>query len=213
VPRARQRTAWILLLSVLLAGQAGAAEWSLYVAGGSSYSLPTRLVIRQKGQTDITLTAHYRTRPLFEVPYYDVRLSRDQWELELIHQKLYLENRPPEVDTFEITHGYNFITLNRVFCRRGLDLRGGAGIVLAHPETMVRGLWFDDTQGILRTGWYVSGVAAQVGLGRSFRLGRHWFVGVEGKATAAWARVLIAQGTADVPNLALHLQVGAGYRF
>jgi hypothetical protein len=203
----------VVLALVALAGRAGVTEWTLSVAGGSAYSLPTRLVIRQSGQTDITLTARYETRPFYEVPYYDVRLGRDHWEVELVHQKLYLANRPPLVDTFEITHGYNFITLNRALTVRGLDLRGGAGIVLAHPQTTVRGLRFDESQGILWTGWYVSGAAVQVGMGRSFSLGRHWLAAVEGKATAAWARVPIVQGSADAPNLALHVQAGAGYRF
>lgn len=188
------------------------AAWSIDVSAGSAQSLPTRLVIRQQGEPDIDFIARYRTRPLAEVPYYDVRIGRNGWELELVHHKLYLENRPAEVALFEITHGYNLILANRAFTVGGFQLRPGAGIVLAHPEATIRGERFDESRGILRTGWYVSGPAAQLGFGREFPLGRHWAIAGELKATAAWARVPVPRGTADVPNLAGHALVGVGYR-
>ena len=193
------------------------AAWSLEVSAGSAVSLPTRLVIHQQGQTDLDFTAQYRTRPFSEVPYYDVRLGRSDcrgaWELELVHHKLYLANRPPEVDTFEITHGYNFITANRSFLVRGFDLRAGAGVVMPHPQTTIRGRHFDATKGMLGTGWYFSGGVVQVGLGHRFALGRHWQVGAEAKGTAALARVPIVDGWADVPNLAIHGLITVGYLF
>lgn len=42
--------------------------------------------------------------------------------------------------SFEISHGYHLRTLNRTFPGRWLLLRAGAGIVLAHTESSVRGL-------------------------------------------------------------------------
>ena len=92
-----------------------------------------------------------------------------------------------------------------------VSLRAGAGIVLTHPETMVRGQRFLETGGIL--GWYVSGPALQVSVGKQFEFGRRFFAGVEGKAVGAWARVPIVGGNADVPNLSLHGLLSAGWRF
>ena len=185
------------------------------VATGLQYNVPMRLVIRQSGQPDIKLTAHFDTRPFAEVPYYDVKvgMARRPWafELELVHHKLYLANRPAEVDMFEITHGYNPILLNAVREKWGVAFRAGAGFVLAHPQTMVRGLRFPETGGIL--GWYVSGPAAQVGVSRWWEFGHHLLAGVEGKLVGAWARVPIVDGTADVPNLSLHALASVGWRF
>jgi len=93
----------------------------------------------------------------------------------------------------------------------GFELRAGAGIVITHPQTTVRGLRFPETGGVL--GWFVSGPAAQVSLGRELRFGPRFFAGVEGKAVGAWARVPIVDGSADVPNLSLHGLVSAGWRF
>jgi hypothetical protein len=150
-----------------------------------------------------------------EVPYYDVKVgvAREPWafELELIHHKLYLANRPAEVDTFEITHGYNPILLNVVREKWGAAFRAGAGILLAHPQSTIRGLRFPETGGIL--GWYVSGPAAQAGVSKWRDFGRHFFAGAEGKFVGAWARVPIVQGSADVPNLSLHGLVTVGWRF
>ncbi len=88
------------------------------IGTGLQYNVPMPIVIRQTGQPDLRLTARFSTRPFFEVPYYGVKVgvTRKLWagELELVHHKLYLDNRPPEVDTFEITHGYNPILLNVV---------------------------------------------------------------------------------------------------
>jgi hypothetical protein len=185
------------------------------VGAGLQYNVPMPIVIRQSGQPDIRLTAHFSTRPFFEVPYYDVKvgISRRPWayELELVHHKLYLDNRPPEVDTFEITHGYNPILLNAVREKWGIDFRVGAGILLAHPQSTVRGLRFPETGGIL--GWYVSGPAAQFGVSKSWEFGRHFLAGLEGKVVGAWARVPIVDGTADVPNLSLHGLASVGWRF
>lgn len=193
------------------------AEFQPYVSVGTGlqYNVPLPLVIRQSGHPDLRLTARFDTRPFVEVPYYDVKVgvAREPWafELELIHHKLYLANRPAEVDTFEITHGYNPILLNVVREKWGAAFRAGAGILLAHPQSTIRGLRFPETGGIL--GWYVSGPAAQVGVSKQWDFARHFFAGIEGKLVGAWARVPIVDGTADVPNLSLHGLVSAGWRF
>jgi hypothetical protein len=198
-------------------GQMHGEEFRPYVSVGAGlqYNVPLPIDIRQTGQPDIRLTAHFSTRPFFEVPYYDVKVgvARRPWayELELVHHKLYLDNRPSEVDTFEITHGYNPILLNVIREEWGVAFRAGAGILLAHPQSTVRGLRFPETGGIL--GWFVSGPAAQVGVSKSWEFGRHFLAGFEGKFVGAWARVPIVDGTADVPNVSLHGLASVGWRF
>ena len=198
-------------------GSMQTARFQPYIslATGLQHNVPMRLVIRQNGSPDMKLTARYDTKPFAEVPYYDIKLGmrRRPWafELELVHRKLYLVNRPPEVDTFEITHGYNPLLLNCVRDWAGLRLRAGAGVVITHPQTTVRGLRFPETGGVL--GWFVSGPALQVSVGREFGFGPRFFAGLEGKAAGAWVRVPIVDGSADVPNVSLHGLLSAGWRF
>jgi hypothetical protein len=208
-----------LAVLTLLAALAVTATpgWSVELGLGTSFSLPTDLVIRQEGEEEFEWIARYDTRPFYEVPYYDLRVGRADrrgaWELELVHHKLYLANLPDEIERFEITHGYNLITANRTFTLGDVVLRLGAGTVLAHPESTIRGLVFDKTQGILGTGWHFSGGCAQAAIAWPYRLSERWRLNFEFKFTGALARVRVATGTADVPNLALHLIVGAGYLF
>ena len=215
-PRCRLRAASWLCGLVLLSGFARAG-WFAELGLGTAFSLPSDLVIRQEGEEDIEWVARYDTRPFYEVPYYDVRIGyqdrRGAWELELVHHKLYLANRPEEIELFEITHGYNLITANRTLAVGEVAFRLGAGTVLAHPESTIRGLVFDERQGILGTGWYFSGAAAQAAVAWPYRLSDRWRLNFELKLTGALARVPVATGTADVPNLALHLVIGAGYIF
>lgn len=202
---------------ILLAGLGAAAAgpgWRLDVAGGTAWNAATPLVIRQEGEEPLHLVAQYSTRPFAEVPYYAVRIGRGseaRWELELVHHKLHLDNLPPEVERFQVTHGYNLISLGRSWPAGPLELRFGAGPMLTHPESTVRGRRFDETAGILGTGWYIAGAGFQFGAGRCWRLGRSVRLVIEGKATAAWTEVPIAGGRADLPNAALHGLIGLGF--
>ncbi len=198
---------------LLLSGLASAAGWSVTVSTGSAYNFPTSLVIRQEGHEDIRLTANWETRPFSEVPYYDIKAARGPWELELIHHKLYLSDPPPEIGMFEITHGYNYILANRTLHVFGVGIRGGVGFILAHPESEVRGRRHDERYGILTTGWYVAGPAAQLTFSECIPFQRRMFLDLETKLTGAWTRVPIAGGTADVSNLAAHGLIGIGFRF
>lgn len=106
---------------------------------GTSVSFKTPLKIEQAGQPDIDFSARYDTKP-FKLPiYWMFRFDRlregSRWELQLTHQKLFLENNPPEVEHFEITHGYNLPTVNRAFAAEHFAWRVGAGAVIAHSES------------------------------------------------------------------------------
>jgi hypothetical protein len=205
-----------LCLFVLPAGLAAEDGWVLQVSVGAVENLETSLEIRQEGFEAIELDADYESRP-FEGPlYYSFRggwwRGRGGWELELIHQKLFLQNPPPEVQYFAISHGYNLVTVNRAWERRGLIWRLGAGAVIAHPENEVRGrvLASEDTN--LPGGYQLAGPVLQAAAEKRFGLGEHWFLGLEGKVSGALAQVPVAGGEAEVPNVAFHALLGIGYR-
>lgn len=189
--------------------------WSVELLGGGAYSIETPLTIRQSGHDDIQVDARYATKS-FESPfYYALRVARWKdsraWEVELVHLKLILTNKPPDVQRFEITHGYNFMLVNRVWTPKDFMLRLGAGVVIAHPESTVRERALDEDQGILSAGYYFAGPAVQAAGGKRFSLTPHLFVALEGKVTGSYGSVPVADGDASVPNISIHGLLGFGY--
>jgi hypothetical protein len=129
---------------------------------GTSHAFSTPLEIRQAGQDELRFHARYETRPLDTPLYYDLRLARWHgsrgFELDLLHQKLFLTNPPPEVQAFAVSHGYNLLTLNHLWRSTALVYRLGGGLVVAHPESTVRGRTFE-------RGYRLSGPTLNASLG------------------------------------------------
>jgi hypothetical protein len=201
----------VIVLAVLLPAQKK-SYWTLEAFLGSAKSIASPLSIHQYGEERISLIARYNTRPFVGSPYYSYRISKwsqnRAWEFELVHHKLYLSNPPDEVQQFNISHGYNLITVNRAWLRRGFIMRVGAGIVATHPETTIRGktlLWekgFD--------GFYISGITLQVAAGKKFTIWGKFFGVLEAKFTTSYAVIPIQDGNAYVPNVAFHGLFGLG---
>jgi len=213
-------TAEVILLVVMMsaASSVHAEEmWTAEAFGGSSYSFPTPLRIRQPGYEDIDITARYETKPFEKDPYYAWRIGKWQdgsaWEFEQVHQKLYLTNKPAEVQQFQITYGYSLFTLNRAWKSGGFIYRLGAGVVVTNTFSTVRGEKYEQTGGLFDTGNYLSGATIQGAVGKRIYLTKNLFLALEGKLTASYARVNIANGYAQVPNAAVHWLFGLGYDF
>jgi hypothetical protein len=209
--------AFVGALALALATPAGAQQWRLHLGTGVAYNLPSSLVIEQAGAPDLTLTAEYDTRA-FETPlYYVVRLERVRSDgaigLELIHHKLFLQNRPDEVQQFAISHGFNVVTLQRAWARGdALSWRAGAGVVVAHPETEVRGRG-QPRGGWLDRGYYVAGPAAQLAGSASRPLIGGLEAGLEAKLIGARAWVPVAGGSARLWHASAHLDVLLSHAF
>lgn len=212
----------LMFLTIPVHAQEDGVAFEFYL--GSAYSLPTGIIIRQDGYPNITITnADYATKPFSDALYYSIRVgqwkNKTAWEFEFVHHKLYLENKPPEVQKFNITHGYNLIYLNRTLRPRKITEklivvpRIGFGPVVTHPETIIRGMEFEDIGGLNRGKWkgfYFSGFTGQ--LTYQFRYNFHpmFFAAGELKFTGAYANIKIAQGNATVPNFAVHGTFGVG---
>lgn len=132
---------WIKFISliafIILSSTATTAQssWSFELHGGGAYNLPMPLHIRQQGYPEIKLRARFDSESFILPVYWDWRFSRwengKSWEFEAIHHKLYLDNTTPEVQKFNISHGFNMIMVNRGFEKRLFRYRAGLGIVLA----------------------------------------------------------------------------------
>lgn len=208
---------FIVVVTLFCAPVWAAADMlSLQASGGAAYNFRLPLVIRQDGQDTIRFNADYDTKP-FETPiYYSVRAGwwRDDaaWELELVHHKLTLTNNPAEVEYFSVTHGFNLLTVNRAWKTPWFIWRIGAGVVITHPESTIRGKTFDQTGGIA-DGYYLSGPTAQIALEKRFYLYKGLYASLEGKYTLSWAHVPVSDGKADLWNSALHGLFGLGIEF
>ena len=203
----------LLVLFTFTAIPALAEEGLVFQASlGTAESLETKLTIRQSGFEDLEFDAGYETQPFTDPLDYSLRAGwwrgRGGWEVEVIHHKLILRNPPSELRRFEISHGYNYVTVNRGWDLGRFLLRAGAGAILAHPEGSVRGQPVNPENEYRWTG-----PAFQVGVERRFTLRERWILGIEGKVSAARAVIPIPGGEVDAPNVAAHALVGLGYRF
>lgn len=209
---------YLYLISILLAEfcsttLAAAQGWSAEIFGGTAWSLPQPLHIEQPNELPLRFCARYSTRPWKGSPYYAYRIGYQRWSVELVHHKLYLENPPPEVQHFEVSHGYNLVMLNRALTASPLTIRLGLGSVVAHPEGEIRGQAVGPVSSLLGGGYYICGISFQLAVSRHLEISKHWFITPEAKFTAAWTRVPLAGGgQAEIPNLALHVLTGIGFR-
>ncbi len=192
---------------------AEAVRWTLEALSGSAASVSTTLTVRERGTPELEIPARWSTRPFRQPIYWAARLGRSAerggWELELVHHKIYLENTTAEVSQFEITHGFNVATVQRTWIRRGFIFRAGVGAVIAHAQSRIRGV-SSGRDGDEVNRYELAGPAFQIGIGRRFFAGRHFFGTVEGKVTYGHANVSVARGRASTGNFAVHGLFGVG---
>jgi hypothetical protein len=206
---------FILAALTLMPGTSD-AKWVFQLGSGSAYNFTTPLDIRQDGEADINLSARYDTRAFSTFAwYFDMRIARwknnHAWEFETLHHKLHLDNRPDEVQRFDISHGYNLYTLNSAWLINNFIYRLGLGVVITHPETIVRNKEYNDKGGV--NGFHLSGVTAQAAMEKRFSVTEKIFVYLEAKLTASYATIPVGDGDASVPNAAIHGLFGTGYSF
>lgn len=204
----------LVFLALCLAGLWPATEarargqFTAEVYGGGGVSFNSTLTVRQDGEPDLEVAAHWDTRP-FEQPFYwmlrlGYRFPSHSWELQLLHHKLYLSNAPPDIQWLEITHGFNLLTVN--YAKRDLPVvvRGGAGVVLPHLDAVVRG------ERLQSDGYRVTGPAFLGGASKEFTITGSLFLNLEGQLTLAWATAKVEGGEASTMNAAIHALLGIG---
>lgn len=214
------RFAFLALAPLPLGAQPREAAAEFFL--GTAWSLPLPLVVRLPDER-IVLRPRWSTRPFADAPYYAYRAGAGEGghaiEAELLHHELYLDNPRPPVERLEVTHGYNLPLANAAMPARGLTVRVGLGLVVAHAEGRIAGRTVGRATGRRRTflggGYHIAGIATQLALGRRYLLGRGdvaLTAAPEVKLTAAWARVPLEDGRLLVPNVAVHALGGVGVR-
>jgi hypothetical protein len=206
-----------LICSLLFLNSQAQSIWSFEIHCGEVYNVPMPLTIRQDNYPPIKIQAKFESEPFTLPLYVDSRVIRwknkKSWEAEFLHHKLYLQNTTPEVEKYNISHGFNMLMVNRGFDHEKFQFRFGAGIVLSHPESIIRGKEFGDSENNWDLGYYISGPAINLSLGKQMHLSKRIYINAEAKATLAYGRIKIADGNSDVYSLAFHLILGIGFDF
>jgi len=208
----------VVLIPFLISFQSVAAQraYSLQMFPGAAHCFKTPLTIRQTGYPDLKITADYATESLKLPIYYAIKMGTLKenrgWELEMIHLKIYLQNNPPEVQQFQVSHGFNIVQVNRTWELDRILIRTGAGIVIAHPENIVRGMKLEDG-GIFDSGYFIAGPCIQFSAEKRIPLWRNIYLSMEAKTTAAATKIRVYNGHALAPHAGLHILLGIGYRF
>jgi len=184
-------------------------RFSLELFGGVAVSANSTLTVRQDNEPELKVDANWDTRPL-DQPFYwmfrfGYRLPKHGFEVQLIHHKLFLSNPPPEIERLEITHGFNLLTVN--YAKRDLPVvvRVGAGVVLPHLDSLVRGKELSSGDG-----YRVSGPVFLGGAGKELVLTGPLFLNFEGQISLAWATIKVDGGEVSTFNGAIHALVGIG---
>jgi hypothetical protein len=204
----------LMLVCVLEPAHAAAdATWSVELLLGDAYNADSSTRIEQGALGRQAISGDYETRGLEGPFHYAWRISRWQesgaWELQLLHHKLFLKNRPEGVDSLSVSHGFNIVSINRAFESGGWRLRAGVGPVITHAEANIAGTGYDGP-------YELAGAAVLVGAGRTLKLGSHFYLMGEVSASLGWIDAH-PSGEPDlqisIRNPALHAQLGVGYRF
>lgn len=207
------------LLVTLITSSFSQVKYSFEFSGGAVLNLPARISIKQENFEQIRLSpAIFRSEPFVLPPYWDWRFSMQRnnnvFELEAIHHKLYLKNRPiDKIQQFSISHGFNMFFVNYGIVRKGFLYRIGLGAVFTHPETIIRNMKFEDEGQFLSTTYYLSGPALNLSIGKRMYFLKRVFVNAEIKNTTAFVKIPVASGTATVFTSTFHFIAGLGYDF
>ncbi|QKI90100.1 hypothetical protein [Thiomicrorhabdus xiamenensis] len=219
----------VMGIAVFSAGSAQAKELSdWYFTGslGGSISMNEDVTIKDTGGDIEIKDAELKTKPFTAPPYYAVKIGKNlhgNWEgyaleFEHIHQKIYIDDLPADVQHYEITDGFNLFYLNlKRELGDGYAVRAGAGFVLAHPQITVRNTE-TYTQGggalPIGEGYQVAGPSMQIAAEKSFEINKNWALVPEVKLTySPNAKIDLENGSTELSNTAVHFLLGMRYQF
>ena len=210
----------VLIIVVLINGPAPVqADWALEVFGGFPVTPARTVHIKLDSGENIELYAPMKSKP-FKMPfYYDQRLihwsadGKAGWALDFMHHKLILKEPTDDVQDFQLTNGYNMLTVQRLWKMGETVLMAGAGIVITHPESTIHWRTFRETGGLFNWGYFPSGPVAIVGAGRQLRLSDMFYVAGDVRGSLSYVDVPVVEGRATMTDVSLHFFGGVGVVF
>lgn len=206
----------VFLIALVAAEEVPAQKrWRIELGTGPSYNFHVPLSITQVGFPELDVIAHFRADPLERPILWVWRIGHwngsSGWELEALHAKVFLGNAPPEVTEFAVSHGINFVSLNRAWILGDYRVHAGIGLTLSHPESIVRGVKLAESGGIFHVGYYVSGPAINLSIGRSTPVLGAFFITREIRVSLGPISVPVAGGSARFTAVVVQLTISAGW--
>lgn len=211
------RPAFVFLVILVCSSNhvTGQVRWAAEFNLGLPVNIPGPLSVNRNGNPDISILARWSAAS-FERPYnWMWRIGRwnrnTAWEFETIHHKMVLLNPHDPIQWLSITHGFNTLTVNKAWEKDKLILRLGAGAVLAHPESTIDSLRFNQESGLFNLGYYLTGPVFMASAARPLKPCNNFLVNLECKMTVGYANVPVVDGRASLLHLAFHLNAGLGF--
>jgi hypothetical protein len=206
------------VLSLLLTQDSSLAQIrSIDLLGGVVYNIPTPLLITQEKRDNFVHTAEYDTKSFKDVPYFVLRLNykmtRNMLEFQYTHHKIELRNTTSNIQHFEITDGFNILSINYRIISKLFDYRIGLGAAIVYTKSTVMGYDYKSKQGIFNSGYFVAGPVLILGANKELKISGNFYMNLELQFTTSWVLVPIAAGYAHVSNLGIHFLLGMGYKF
>ncbi len=192
-------------------------SWYMGMALGDAYCFPGALSLQQSSHPEIHLRARFATHSFQPPIYYAIKVGHDRnakgWEMELVHLKIKLKNTTETIQRFEVSHGFNLVTVLRGWKWGHFRWQFGAGMVIAHPENTVRSMKLSENRGIFHSGYYIVGPNFQLTIAKPLFTWSVFSCYISGKIAGAYCWIPIAQGQARLAMLALHGLIGLSYSF
>jgi hypothetical protein len=192
-------------------------HYSIDLMSGYVFNLRSPLLIQEQGKDNQVLMVDYKTESLSGLPYFLLRFNfhfADRaLEIQFLHHKITVTSPQGPVQQFEINHGFNILSFHYRLRMDFLNLRFGAGAIIAYPESIVSGHSFSGSGGLFDSGYYLAGPAILVGANKAFTLSEKLYLNTEILFTTAWALVPTATGQGFASNFAVHFLLGGGYQF
>lgn len=197
--------AFVFLLA-LSAMPASAANFEVDLFGGASVHANMAMQIGNYRIDD----PQWESRPWSSPMYYSIRGRWSGGEIELLHDKVYMGHDTAGVSGFNMSDGYNMLLYNFLGGRAGWETRFGVGALIVHPEGKVGGIHIG-SHGDRH--FRFGGIGAQAALGYRLSLQNSFSLIAEGKLTAGYTRLHIADvGELTAPVIGIHLLLGIGYK-
>lgn len=134
-------------------------------------------------------------------------------EFETIHHKLYLINKPAEVQRFGISRGYNMLILDHGMEIRKFIFCAVLGSVLLHPESTIRGMVLPRSPGFDWKEHKLKRVLLNLAFSKQIKWGKYFFVNTEAHGTVSVVNAPIVNGHARVHTVVFHLILGPGFNW
>ena len=187
---------------------------------GSAYNSPSYLKITQEGYEDIVIRdANYSTEAFVRPTYWDYKLDFETekrlFGVRTTHHKLILRNPSPEIEYFEITHGYNLLIGYYGWKMKYFTLLAAGGVAFSHPEGIIHGSHASIEKGVPFIGgiYRVTGPNLELAILRKFYFSKRFFVNIEGRINAGYINCQIKRGFVETYPVGLHGIFGIGYDF